>query len=70
MDNGSVLTFSGVSSSGNVSGQIQISWNERGDFFKEQSNQVVGPGRSYQDETPIIQAHKINYNPAEQNEIV
>lgn len=70
MDNGSVVTFSGVSSSGNVSGQIEISWNERGDFFKEQSNQVVGPGRSYQDETPVIQAHKINYNPAEQNEIV
>ena len=70
MDNGSVVTFSGVSSSGNVSGQIEISWNEKGDFFKEQSNQVVGFGRSYQDETPIIQAHKINYNPAEQNEIV
>ena len=69
-DKGSVVTFSGSSENGNVSGQIELSWNKKRDEFSEYSVNVIGFDKSYIEKTPSIEAQKIDYNPGDKGEVV
>ena len=69
-DKSSSITFTGTSESGNVSGIIELSWNQAVDTFKEVGSRWVGFDPTYQEIAPALEAQRIDYNPAEKGEVV
>lgn len=69
-DQSSQVTFLGSSASGPVSGILETTWNEAKDTFREEARELVGFGPASRDTWPILEAHRIDYNPMEKGEMV